>query len=120
VGGLTADANTGLSFNNFRTTQNISQFGNFAFDYANVKGQPGGVVSADVVTFTLTATGLLASQFTNVAIHFCTASGSNCGPLTGFASTGQSPPPVPEPGTLGLLGTGLIGIAGLVRRRLVS
>jgi hypothetical protein len=72
------------------------------------------VVSADTVTFVLTGTNLTASEFTGVAIHFCTASGSNCGPNTGFAST------VPEPGTLGLLGTGLIGLGGLVRRRFLS
>ncbi|MCU1270415.1 MAG: hypothetical protein JWN74_1709 [Acidobacteriaceae bacterium] len=118
VSQLTADASTGLQFDHLKTTQNVSQFGTFAFDFTNVKGQPHGVVSANTMTFLLTSTGLTASQFTGVSIHFCTASGANCGPQTGFAYGTPETPTVPEPGTLGLLGTGLVGIAGVVRRRL--
>ena len=102
------------AFTKLRENQNIDGFGKFAFDYANIKGQPGGIVSADMISFTLTASGLTASQFTSFAIHFCTASGTNCGPMTGFAQSGP-PLTTPEPGTLALLGTGLLGLASLRR-----
>jgi len=120
VSSFSADTNSGLDFQHLKTSQNISMFGDFAFDFTNVKGQPKGVVSANTVTFVLTGTNLTASEFTGVAIHFCTASGSNCGPQTGFANGTLGTSPVPEPGTLGLLGTGLIGLGGLVRRRFLS
>lgn len=110
---------SGLDFQHLRTSQNMSQFGTYAFDFADCQGQGGGIVSADKVTFTLSAPGLTASQFTGVVIHFCTASGSNCGPDTGFAAGSESAV-VPEPGTLGLMGTGLVGLGGLIRRRCLS
>lgn len=108
---------TGLSFNHFTAGKNIAQFGTFDFDYTSIKGGPKGTVSVDTLTFVLTAPGLTASQFTGAAIHFCTASGGDCGPQTGFASSGP-PTSVPEPATLSLMGTGLIGLAGVVRRRI--
>jgi PEP-CTERM motif len=119
--GVTTINNPVISIGKFGS-KHISIFGDFAYDIQNLKcahsSCGNGVVSADDLVFTIA--GLSTSDFgtgSDWAVHFCTASGSQCGPQTGFAST-QPGSETPEPGSLFLLGTGLLAVGGAIRRKL--
>ena len=104
----------------FDSNKNVSQFGRFTYDLANLtKGTlPKGYVSATTISFLISNATLAQLQPYKWAVHFCVGGGTSCGTgVTGFASNG---PAVPEPGTLSLLGTGILGLAGFFRRRLLS
>jgi hypothetical protein len=112
----------GTYTSNFKfETGPLTRAGNsFSYDIADLmKGTlPHGYVSASTISFFVSGVTVSQLEAGMWGVHFCVGGGTSCSPNTGFA-TGSSTV-VPEPGTLSLLGTGILGIAGFARRRLFS
>jgi len=118
-GGLTL---AGSSLSSFSVSgmsavlKNNTTIGSFTFDSLFKTSVGGGQQFPTTLSFTILNANV--SQITGLGLHLCVLGNAGGCATTGFATT--APTPVPEPGTLSLVGTSLLTLVGAVRRRFSS